>query len=261
MTKIEVKGFYLGERIDLKTLKNSLTFDCIYEDPTELIYLLLKNTYFQVFDYGSIVFFGIDALKQTDIINSIRIILELPSIELQSENFDMEINPESQYVALFDRIVVKEIGLDLAKIVMLNIAQSVALDNYVDQADKLLNETMKFSAELETRGKLRLRGKKLLRYIGRTLNLRNKIANNLYIFDSPTITWEDEYLNRINNDLRKELDINLRYRSLKESLDIVKENLEIYKDLHLHIHSSTLEWIIIILIAVEIVNMVIEKIF
>jgi required for meiotic nuclear division protein 1 len=261
MQKIEVKGFYLGERIDLKVLKQSLTFDCIYEDPTELIYQLKTDSYFQVFDYGSIVFFGVDAVKQTDIINSIRIILDLPINELESENFDVEVNPDSQYVALFDKIVVKEVSLDLAKIVMLNIAQSVALDNYVDQADILLRKTLNFSSELETRGKFSLRGKKLLKYIGRTLNLRNKIANNLYIFDSPIIIWDNQYLNRIYNDLRQELDINLRHRSLKENLDIIQENLGIFKDLHQYSHSVALEWIIIILIAVEIVNMVIEKIF
>jgi required for meiotic nuclear division protein 1 len=261
MQKIEVKGFYLGERLDLKTLKNTLTFDCFYEDPTELIYQLHENVYFQVFDYGSIVFFGVESVRQTDIINSIRIILDLPLIELQSENFDVEINPESHYIALFDRIVVKGINLDLAKIVMLNIAQSVALDNYVDQADILLHKTLSFSSELEIKGKFSLRGKKLLKYIGRTLNLRNKIANNLYIFDSPILTWNDEYLNRIYNDLRQELDINLRYRSLKENLDIVQENLEIFKDIHQYSHSVTLEWVIIILIAVEILNLVVEKIF
>jgi len=259
MQTIGVKGYYLGERIVLKILKNSLVFDCIYEDPTELIYSLDNGSYFQVFDYGSIVFYGVDSIKQTDIINSIRIILEIPLIAMQNENFDVEINPESKYLAKFDRIVVKKSSLDLAKIVMLNIAQSVALDNYIEQSDKLLHETLKFSAELETKGKFSLRGKKLLKYIGRTLNLRNKIANNLYIFDSPVLIWEDEYLNKIYNDLRKELDIGLRYRSLQENLDIVQQNLEIYKDLHLHSHSATLEWIIIILIAVEIVNMVIEK--
>lgn len=260
MEKIEVRGYYVGERIDLKVIKQSLALSCIYEDPTELIYKIGEIAYFQLFDYGSIVFFGVDSVNQTDIINSVRLILERPIKELESQNFDVEIIPDSRYIALFDRIVVKEVSLDMVKIVMLNIAQSVALDNYVDQCDKLLNETLKFSAELETRGKFLLRGKKLLKYIGRTLNLRNKIAYNLYIFDSPSLTWEDEYLSRIYNDLRIELDISLRHRSLQENLDIVKENLEIYKDLHLHSHSSTLEWIIIILIAVEIVNMVIEKI-
>ncbi len=259
MLKIEVKAYYLGERLDLKTLKNSLAFDCIYEDPTEIIYQIGKDVYFQLFDYGSIVFFGVDAIKQTDIINSIRIILELEFSELQTENFDVEINPDSKYIAMFDRIVVKKTSLDMAKIVMLNIAQSVALDNYIAQSDILLHETLKFSAELEIKGKFSLKGKKLMKYIGRTLNLRNKIANNLYIFDSPLLTWEDEFLNHIYIDLRKELDISLRYRSLQENLDIVKENLEIYKDLHLHSHSATLEWIIIILIAVEIANMILEK--
>jgi uncharacterized Rmd1/YagE family protein len=61
--------------------------------------------------------------------------------------------------------------------------------------------------------------------------------------------------------LNKELDIRIRHRSLQESLAIIQENLEIYKDINQHSHSSTLEWIIIILIAVEIANIFIDKIF
>jgi len=259
MNKISIKGYHLGERLDLKKLKNSLTFNSIYEDPTELIYQMEENNYFQIFDYGSIVFFGINQIIQTDIINSIRSILLLEPIEMMIENFDVEILPDSPYIAMFDRIVIKELNLDLIKILMLNIAQAVALEYYTMQSNALLSETGKYSAELEEKGKFTLKGKKLLKYIGRTLNLRNKIVNNLYIFDSPKIVWNNEFLNQVDIDLYRELDIGLRYRSLQENLDIVKENLEIFKDLHQYSHSTALEWVIIILIAVEIFNLIIEK--
>ena len=259
--KVTAIGYHLGDRLDLKRIKNSLTFDCIYADPTELIYELKHFSYFQVFDYGSVVFFGVEKTMQTDIINSIRNILGLATNELMSEEFDVEDDPHSTTKILFDKIIVNHISPDVAKIVMLNMAQSVALDYYIDQSTKLLDQTTYFSTELEEKGRFSLRGKNLLKYIGKGLNLKNKIAQNLYIFDSPDITWYDKSLNDIHYHLKRELDITIRHRSLQENLDIIQENLEIFKDINQHAHSSALEWIIIILIAVEIVNLVIDKIF
>ncbi len=261
MRKISTIGYHLGDRLDLKGIKSGLTFDNIYADPTELIYQTDTDSYFQIFDYGSIVFLGIEKTIQTQIINAIRQILQLDLKELMSENFDVEINPDVEYHVFFDRIVLKEINMNIAKIVMLNIAQSIALDYFIEQSNLLLAQTRQFSTELEEQGRFSLKGKKLMQSIGKTLNLKIRIAENLYIFDTPLLSWNDEFLNTINDDLNRELDIQVRYKSLQENLRIVKENLDIYKDITQHTHSSTLEWIIIILIAVEIVNMILEKIF
>jgi required for meiotic nuclear division protein 1 len=258
--KITTVGYHLGGRLDLKRIKNGLTFDCIYADPTDLIYQTGQFSYFQVFDYGSIVFFGVDKTLQTDIIHSIRNILELESYELTSEKFDVETNPNSSLKILFDSIIIKQVTPDIAKVIMLNIAQSVALDYYTEQCNILLAQTTYFSNELEEKGRFSIKGKKLLKFIGKALNLKNKIAQNLYIFDSPDITWNDRVLNEINYQLSRELDIKIRHRSLQESLSIIQENLEIYKDINQHQQSSNLEWIIIILILVEIINLFIEKV-
>ncbi len=259
--KVTIIGYHLGGRLDLKLIKNSLTFHCVYADPTELIYETSQFSWFQVFDYGSVVFFGVEKTLQTDIIGNLRKILSLAVNELESEQIELEMIPDSPTKVLFDKIIVNHINLDVAKIVMLNIAQSVALDYYIDQTNILLEQTTYFSNELEEKGKFSIKGKGLLKYIGKALNLKNKIARNLYIFDSPDITWDDQYLNDLHSQLNIELDIRIRYRSLQESLSIIQENLEIYKDINQHSHSSTLEWIIIILIAVEIVNIIFDKIY
>ena len=257
--KKTITGYHLGDRLDLKELKNNLAYNCIYADPTELMYDAENNSYIGIFDYGSIVFFGVDNSVQTNIINGIRTILKMDSAELKRENFDVEIDPQASYKVIFDRLIIKEISIDIAKIIMLNIAQSVALDYYIEQSNILLLQTHQFSLELEEKGKFSIKGKKLLKYIGRLLNLKNKIAQNIYIFDSPNLTWNDEFLNVINNDLSRELDIKLRHTSLQESLSIVRENLEILKDINQHSHSSNLELIVIVLIAIEIINLIIVK--
>jgi uncharacterized Rmd1/YagE family protein len=257
--KKSIIGYHLGDRLDLKELKNNLAYNIIYADPTELMYEVDNISYFGIFDYGSIVFFGVDNSVQTNIINSVRKILTLDSTELKRENFDVEIDPDSSYKVIFDRLIIKEISLDIAKIIMLNIAQSVALDYYIEQSNILLQQTYHFSLELEEKGKFSIKGKKLLKYLGRLLNLKNKITQNIYIFDSPNLTWNDEYLNVINTDLSRELDIKLRHSSLQESLNTVRENLEILKDINQHSHSNTLELIVIVLIAIEIINLIIDR--
>jgi required for meiotic nuclear division protein 1 len=257
--KKRITGYHLGDRLDLKELKNNLAYNCIYADPTELMYDAEDTTYIGIFDYGSIVFFGVDNSEQTKIINSVRTILKLDSAELRRENFDVEIDPAASYKVIFDRLIIKEISIDIAKIIMLNIAQSVALDYYIEQSNILLSQTYQFSLELEEKGKFSIKGKRLLKFIGRLLNLKNKITQNIYIFDSPTLTWNDEYLNTINTDLSRELDIKLRHSSLQDGLTTVRENLEILKDINQHSHSSKLELIVIALIAIEILNLIIAK--
>ena len=46
-----------------------------------------------------------------------------------------------------------------------------------------------------------------------------------------------------------------------EGLSIIKDNLELFRTLMQHRYSSLLEWIVIILILFEVLNVVIEKLF
>lgn len=257
--KLSIIGYHLGARLDLRTLKNSLTFNCVYFDPTEVIYSEDGSSFIQIHDYGSLVFFGIDKNQQNQIIGSIRNILKLESRELEAEQYDVEIAPESPYQVYFDRMVIDKLNLEIARVLMLNVAQSIALDHYTDRASQLLEEISIHTAELENNGKFSIKGRDLSKYIGKTMNLKNIIATNLYIFDSPNIVWEDEFLDRINKDLVREMDITARYKSLQESVYTIKESLEIFNDFHQHSYSAKLEWIIIILIAYEIIKPIVAS--
>ena len=151
--------------------------------------------------------------------------------------------------------------LKYLRLIMLNVSQSVALDYYSHQTNALLEETNYHTQILEKKGQLDISGKNLKKYIGRTLNLKNKIAENLYIFDSPDVTWENEVLNKVDMSLKNTFDLQVRFRNIQEGLEIVKENLDLFKDIMQHRKSTVLEWIIIILILVEVINLIVEKIF
>jgi uncharacterized Rmd1/YagE family protein len=92
------------------------------------------------------------------------------------------------------------------------------------------------------------------------LLLKNRIAENLYIFDSPDETWNDEHLSKIDTDLKRTFDLQERTRNIQEGLTIIKDNLELFRALLQYRHSNILEWIVIILILIEVVNLFFEKI-
>jgi uncharacterized Rmd1/YagE family protein len=144
---------------------------------------------------------------------------------------------------------------------MLNVSQSVALDYYEELTGKLLEETNLHTQMLVNKGRLGISGKELKKYIGRTLLLRNRIAENIYVFDSPPETWENESLNKIDNDLKRTFDLQVRVRTISEGLSIIKDNLELFRGLLQHRNSNILEWIVILLILVEVLNLIIEKLF
>ncbi|MFT5942648.1 MAG: putative Rmd1/YagE family protein, partial [Sediminicola sp.] len=99
---------------------------------------------------------------------------------------------------------------------MLNTSQSVALDRYLEITEQLLEETNVHTKLLERKGKLNISGTNLKRFIGKVLNVKNEISENLYIFDSPDSTWENEDLNRLDMELKQTFDLKDRYRYISE---------------------------------------------
>ena len=177
-----------------------------------------------------------------------------------SEEFEVDTSATENKFG-YNKIEITSADVETLRLIMLNVSQSVALDYYSEQTNMLLEETNEQTQRLEKRGSLDISGRSLKKYIGRTLNLKNRIAENLYIFDSPPETWEDENLNKIDLGLKRTFDLQERYKDIREGLEIIKENLELFKDLLQYRNSTFLEWIIIILIFAEVINLVVEKFF
>jgi uncharacterized Rmd1/YagE family protein len=144
---------------------------------------------------------------------------------------------------------------------MLNLAQSVALDYYSKAADVLLESVNRFADKLEKTGRMGISKKNMLKFVGKTLNSKNRIIDNLYIFDVPDIVWDSKYLDEIHTGLIRVFDLKSRFKEVQASFKNIEENLSIFIEVHQHKMSNILEWIIIILILIEVVDLFITKIF
>jgi uncharacterized Rmd1/YagE family protein len=257
---LKVSSFHITDSIDIKTFKTVFTAELLHSDSDELFYRTPANEFIYVFKFGIVSFFNYDELQVASFIQVITPYCRAtPSLKLNEELL-IEINAPKINVG-FNKIQIPKIEPDVLRLIMLNVSQSVALDLYLQQTNTLLEETNFHTQILERKGKLDLSGRNLKKYIGRTLNIKNHISQNLYIFDSPDETWEDEELNRLDNNLKKTFDLQVRFRTIQDGLGIVKENLELFKDILQYRNSTQLEWIIIVLIFIEVINLFFEKLF
>lgn len=257
---LKVLSYQVADSIDIKQFKTAFTANIHFADSDELFYHVDEFKYLYVFKYGIICFLGYDETEMSGFLQLITPYCKNYFDQRLSDEFDIETNaPTINYG--YNKIAIPNPSIDAIRLIMLNVSQSVSLDYFDQQTNLLLEETNYQTQELEKKGRIDLGGKELKKYIGRTLNLKNRIAGNLYIFDSPEATWEDEHLNKLDLGLKKTFDLQSRFRTIQEGLQIVKENLELFKDLLQYRTSVVLEWVIIILILVEVSNIFLEKIF
>jgi uncharacterized Rmd1/YagE family protein len=257
---MKITAFYIAEELGLKGIKAAYAGALLQETPSELFYRLDEDRYMYAFDYGAVVFANLD---DTDISKNLALLLPLcehPLPEKIREDLEIVHRPEAQIDFGFDALVVPLLSVDVIKIAMLNAAHSVAMDFYSFRADELLSEIRRFTDQMETDGSIRISRKNMLRFIGRTLNSKNRVVQNLFIFDAPDLTWEDEYLDRIHRGLARTFEIPTRFKEVEYTFKVVEDNLSVFRELYLHRESSKLEWIIIILICIEVFDLILSKI-
>lgn len=88
--------------------------------------------------------------------------------------------------------------------------------------------------------------------IGELFILRINIHLNGSILDTPELFWAEPQLEPIYQAVRSYLEMDQRVKLLNERLDVIADLLAVLKDQLSHRHGEKLEWVVIVLIAVEI---------
>lgn len=260
MKQVKLSALLVANQLDLKGIKAFLELKPIADTSSELFYSFGPDKYQYYFNYGVIVFSGHTDEEIKLAIKAIHSFHRNPlptwlrdDHEITVENGDLKFE--------FNRVVVNRLDAKVYRIAMFNIAQSVALDRYHEITENLLTEIRGFTNHLETTGKLKISRKNMLKFIGKALNTQNDIADNIYIFDAPELVWDDEFLDKLHQGLMKHFDLRVRFSEIEYTMRIIEDNLSVFREISHQRESNTLEWIIILLILVEVFDLFISKIF
>ena len=251
--RINIEAVQIAESFNIKKFRAEFHTEATSGSTSEVFYVLENNKYLYLFDYGVIVFANYNAVEKNECLNFVKNYANL-NVNLDlSEEYQIEIDEKIANVIIKNNyVIVPKTDSSVLRIVMLNIGQSVALEYYEILTDKLISSSKEYILELEMKGKLSISKINLLKYIGKVLNVKNSIIDNLYILDDPNLVWDNEDLNFLNRQLKVNFDINTRFKDLDYRLQIVEDNLTLFTDVLNVRESSRLEWIVIILIAIEI---------
>eukprot|EP00741_Cyanophora_paradoxa_P013955 tig00020723_g13472.t1 len=132
------------------------------------------------------------------------------------------------------------------------LATSVKLDHFEEGTRQLIAATKPLPAEMARHGKIRMSRLDMSRLIGRLFLHRSSVNLHSEILDTPEFFWEFAELEPIYLTTATYLNIRTRVEVLNKRLDVCREMLEMLNNELNQRHSSSLEWIVIGLILVEV---------
>lgn len=133
------------------------------------------------------------------------------------------------------------------------LAQSIKLEAFEEAIQHAIQKNKYLPEEIASKGIISLSRRAIFKRIGEIFLARSSINLNVEYLDAPEFFWRNPNLEPNYIMTKKFLDIPSRVMALNQKLDILQELLDILNSQVQHRHSSLLESIIILLIAVEIV--------
>ena len=168
-------------------------------------------------------------------------------VEEFNDTFEDEFKINLDTIYLSDSSTTSKIAISQA------LAQNVKLQQFEEEVQTTIENNSHIPLQLSTTGKIKLTKKEISKKIGELFLVKTKINLHYDLLDTPEFFWEyPQYENQYEKTI-KYLDIKSRVEVLNKKVEIIQELLHVLGDEQKHKYSSFLEWIIIILIAFEII--------
>src|SRR5262245_16548896 len=153
----------------------------------------------------------------------------------------------------FRDIWLKHLTLEHIRIISETLGRSVALKQCELSVTQALRNTAPIVQALSVRGELTPSEKNILKTVGFTLAVKETIFAKLNLSDDPAETWESERLSRLHNLLYDHFDIKKRLSGLHDKVTFLSDLNLMLLSLLQNRTSHRLEWVVILLIVIEVI--------
>jgi len=168
------------------------------------------------------------------------------------DEYRLEIDPGREPAITDDFAVMPNYNLAFLDIICFVIAKSVALERIEEQIDVVFDEVEGLIAHLG-KGRLDLTDRDMARLASSILSFKFTSIAHIMVLDKPAITWDNPEADSLYLTMARLFELNQRYHEIKHKSETLLDMTDVFNSLSHARRSARLEWIIIILIAIEIV--------
>ncbi len=252
---IKVRALLLGQRIDLRA------FDYAHRlAPSPLLVTAGGAGAAVLFRYGAVVLFGLSSVEEVAFLENLRPLVIEPFAKAESEEVEVMRDEQGEEGIEQSRIVLREFSVKRLQLIADVLAKSVALAYYETSLADSFDRIEPLATSLQKEGRGGRQGRELLRHIGDTLSIQGKMVGRVEVQEKPELLWESPELEQLHLRLDDEYELQERHLALERKLELIARTAETLLELLQHKRSLRVEWYIVILILVEIMITLYEKI-
>lgn len=250
---LKCRAMYLGQRIELKQFRST---QYLAINP-----LVIKHGHEGIvvlFRYGVAVMYGLSALEENRLQEELAPYIRDPLVEIEEESLDIRVKQDSDGFAE-GSLCLNDLSIQRLQLVAGVLAKSVVLAYYEKAVGKTFDQVEPLAEQLKSKGRGGTANKVLLRRIGEILLIQSKMVGRVEVSDKPELLWEHPALERLYQRMEDEYEIKERHLALERKLLVISRATQTLLDLLQHNRSLRVEWYIVILIVIEILITLGEK--
>ncbi|CAB4253166.1 similar to Saccharomyces cerevisiae YDL001W RMD1 Cytoplasmic protein required for sporulation [Maudiozyma barnettii] len=208
-----------------------------------------------IFEYGVVVMWGFTETEEKSFLMDIERFEKekLAEEDVQIEEFNYYVTQSYQPRIYNDFITLRDGSNYMVKLSISHaIAQSVKISLFEELVENTIDDTQDIPQEIASSGKVSMSKEDIMKSIGELFILRININLHGSVLDSPEIMWSEPQLEPIYQATRGYLEINQRVALLNQRLEVISDLLQMLKEQLGHSHEEYLEFIVIVLVGVEV---------
>lgn len=212
-----------------------------------------------IFPYGAMVAWGLAEKDEVKLCKELSACLNerLGAIDddLYSYGYGDRPTMKDDHIILPDHDILSKLACSFA------LAQSVKLGGFENTIQNIFEQTKYLPERMANRGNIHLSRLAIRKLMGRIFVDRTSINLHLELLDAPSFFWANTELEPLHRMITDYIEQKQRMSTLNQRLAVLQELLDMLATELNNQHSSTLEWIIIILITLEVVLMLGKEFF
>ncbi|KAF1086439.1 hypothetical protein SPSYN_00157 [Sporotomaculum syntrophicum] len=268
MNELTFKTYAVAKEIDL----NKIARECgikkkyIWEEPLILQERLLEKIIGEcpgedekilLFSFGSVVFIN-STREHNEIfmqfLKDIKIDIDLKNYTEFQEDYALHLASGKEVVFTDDYVRIPKLESFYPLLTSIVIAKSAALKRTEEQLSIILDELESKIDNLEM-GKLNIGNRELARIISKIVRHEYNTIAYIMILDKPGITWTNTDAADFYEKMSYFFELNDRYEVIKSKTEILKGIIDGLSTITNAMRGLFVEWVIVILIVVEVILM------